>query len=60
MSLIIKSKVQSARKTYHCDDCGKPILNKEKYRYFFGAPDKRDKPYSLRICKGCDTFKEDY
>lgn len=60
MSLIIQSKVRSARKTYDCDDCGKPILNKEKHRYFYGAPDKGDKPYALRICKNCDTSKEDY
>lgn len=60
MSLIIKSEVRSARKTYDCDDCGKSILNKKKYRYFFGAPDKGDKPYSLRICKSCDPYQEDY
>lgn len=60
MSLIIQSKVRSARKTYDCDDCGKPILRGYKYRYFFGAPDKGDKPYSLRICKKCDPYQEDY
>lgn len=60
MSLIIKSKVYSARKHYMCDDCGKMIGKSEKYRYFYGAPDKGDKPYALRICKGCDTYKEDY
>lgn len=60
MSLIISSKVQAARKIYDCDDCGKTILIKEKYRYLYGAPDKGDKPYTLRICKECDTDKSGY
>ena len=60
MSLVIKSQVYSARKKYACDDCGKAISIREKYRYFYGAPEKGNKPYALRICKECDTYKEDY
>jgi hypothetical protein len=56
--LIIKSKVQTARKTYDCDDCGKPILKGYRYRYMFGAPDKNDKPYGLRLCGNCTDLEE--
>lgn len=60
MSLIIQSKVRTARQTYDCDDCRKPILRGYKYRYLFGAPHIGDKPYSLRICKKCDPAQADY
>lgn len=53
MSNIIKKKMQTARQTYDCQQCKKPILNGHKYLYIFGSAHRGEKPYSLRTCWKC-------
>jgi hypothetical protein len=56
--MIIKNRLQKARKEHVCSFCKKTIKKGDTYRYLYGGAYLGDKPYCLKFCIKCDKEVE--
>lgn len=55
---VYREKVQTARKSYKCCECGEEIKPGQKYNYVFGVWEGM--PDTYRTCLPCNNIRERY